>query len=1215
MNARISRRRRLDQRGMTLVEVVIATVILATMATSLITVRSFMAKQTVRVQERVVTSMKALQMMEELRALVAANETKGIGVLDDYHSGSLGNIANFSPVLTSVQTVTNPADPLSGNTSQPSGWKFLRHIEVLTVPGQADPNMRQVTVRVYLRSEMGNLAAAVPIAQASAILRTITTPLVPSQGYDVYVIQPYNIPGWWVNVGLLDQVVDEMTSDITKRNPGFEPRIHKITRLAYGRDREYAPFVNDNWTANSTASPYVYFYPGRILVDSDQEYRFFWASLFEKGGAQINRTNSWDDPSAAPATYLVNDVTAGPKNYALADQFNHAVRYPEEVRRYNMALAAAQAETSDPKKWPEISLRMLLEKMNTTPDEFRNVLLINLGGEMLPIPPMRNFSDAAKWPDGQIAQIAFGANTFPLDAPNPPVTMVASGPATYIYEDTMSLLNYRVVTHPEQLAYNSSSTAVTLRVYPYMMRPGSFPADMALPVITLFFPNDNISFGASDIQKINGNPAIGYSKVTAAAGVDYEVSSLGDGTVLRLYNTEMRNGQFVSGTNVSGLATGAMIDALEYVPCPLGGASSPYTQFTGNELSDVIASTSTGSGARNTARWIIRVSGLSALASQNPHVIETRLGGVEHWAPGSAQVTLGGLATFAEGETTDLQNLSRTYVWTGGNAPPVTEQFQVMGDARHCPYADVKASARYNWFFRNPGATGTNAFRGFAKAETYGAGGWKGLDGWGMEFDYPGVSDFYRQGFLKSAAIWSTLNGYSQWNCGLGGEIGAEPQDPTANGIRVNTLPWTSNGANSNNIVVNEIARDGAYSTNNGLSSTNGAWKPGGRRVITRTDNSWSARYWLGELFPDSSYETHWKKGSAGVVGNGGGNLPTGVGNFYRAAFMQNSVLGRNLCTTLGSPGPVQFMNGTTEANAPSAKWYRPENDTDASRTTLGTQLALMFSFPMPVSFPSAATRPFRLDDSDTAYRNNTFMESEEIASRVWVDIPSVGGVKRRFYDPGGLSASTYTNAGIIRVRKVAGSVTNCFYVASNGIAASGKTGPSQIAKIVLITMMRTFFDGGLVDVAGTASHITQLPLADVTKPEQGEAVNPANGPATLQFVTAYRRWGGQIYTEEYSNTYAEPSSIQIEYGLKYSDNIGGPWYWFQDGVQCYEGEKPTGSHIFYTGSAPVTFTTTLNLDSPVSFPDGKVYLRLEGYRAGFNLHYCYDMTNIRVQR
>jgi hypothetical protein len=46
---------------------------------------------------------------------------------------------------------------------------------------------------------------------------------------------------------------------------------------------------------------------------------------------------------------------------------------------------------------------MLLEWMNSTPEKFKNALLINLGGEMLPIPTIRNTSDAAKWPDGVIA--------------------------------------------------------------------------------------------------------------------------------------------------------------------------------------------------------------------------------------------------------------------------------------------------------------------------------------------------------------------------------------------------------------------------------------------------------------------------------------------------------------------------------------------------------------------------------------------------------------------------------------------------------------------------------------------------------------------------------------------------------------------------------------------------------------------------------------------
>ena len=45
---------------------------------------------------------------------------------------------------------------------------------------------------------------------------------------------------------------------------------------------------------------------------------------------------------------------------------------------------------------PEISEQMLIEEMQSKPQSFLNALIINLHGELLPLPPIRNYSDAAK---------------------------------------------------------------------------------------------------------------------------------------------------------------------------------------------------------------------------------------------------------------------------------------------------------------------------------------------------------------------------------------------------------------------------------------------------------------------------------------------------------------------------------------------------------------------------------------------------------------------------------------------------------------------------------------------------------------------------------------------------------------------------------------------------------------------------------------------------
>src|SRR5262249_13179674 len=81
------------------------------------------------------------------------------------------------------------------------------------------------------------------------------------------------------------------------------------------------------------------------------------------------------------------------------------------------------------------------------PDKYRNALVINLHGELLPMPSLRNYSDAAKAP-----------NTLP---------------------------NVRVVTHPEELRTKrdpaTSIDDAVLRVYAYTTNPDSYAGPNPMP--------------------------------------------------------------------------------------------------------------------------------------------------------------------------------------------------------------------------------------------------------------------------------------------------------------------------------------------------------------------------------------------------------------------------------------------------------------------------------------------------------------------------------------------------------------------------------------------------------------------------------------------------------------------------------------------------------------------------------------------------------------
>ena len=87
--------------------------------------------------------------------------------------------------------------------------------------------------------------------------------------------------------------------------------------------------------------------------------------------------------------YHVDD---NPLPYALADEYNHGMRYIDELRYFKLRCEAGQEDPMTP-TW-----RILLEKMCTEPNAFENAILVNLHGELLPMPAMRNYSDAARNP-------------------------------------------------------------------------------------------------------------------------------------------------------------------------------------------------------------------------------------------------------------------------------------------------------------------------------------------------------------------------------------------------------------------------------------------------------------------------------------------------------------------------------------------------------------------------------------------------------------------------------------------------------------------------------------------------------------------------------------------------------------------------------------------------------------------------------------------------
>lgn len=594
------------EKGFTLVEVVIAMVILSVVALGSMKAFWFISQQNVVVNNRSFAAQKAVQMIEELRGLIADADTE-IGVLDNYDNGSgykytMSTRSEVNANLSVVDPGDLPGDPISGN----SGLKFKRQIRVLQMPNEE--LARRVYVRVY-DAESNEV-----LAETVSVLRSVRNQFYPTQEYDIYVLSLENVPGWWSALSTLQPIFDSMVEDLKVRNPGLNLRVHYVTRMAYGRDPFYMPYTNDATRADNVASPWVYFYPGNVDKPSVGDFLYYVPDAFQ---GRIN----------------IDGAAVNPNSYSIADQYNQAVRYPDEESLYAAAVASAAATGTTA---PEISLRMLWERMNTSSDTYRNLLLVNLHGELLPLPPMRNYSDAAKAP------------------------MVS----TYT--------NVRAVTHPERLQYASGSQ-VNLRVYTYVMDPTNVAWTSTSSTTLNILISTPLTSANVSVRKAYGSASADYSWGLTTAATDYILTNpTASQTLITIFNSPLRHGE---STNGSGLDSGDRLHGLEYIPCPLAGTGASFTEGT-RDLVDA----GTDNLPHNTARWVIQIA--AGALSDGMHTIETRLG--DDYTTGIA--------------TNQPTNISRTYTWVGATAP-ATEKYQFMGDPRHMPYADIKAALGYNWYF------------------------------------------------------------------------------------------------------------------------------------------------------------------------------------------------------------------------------------------------------------------------------------------------------------------------------------------------------------------------------------------------------------------------------------------------------------------------------------------------------------------------------------
>lgn len=1143
---------RRTERGMTLAEAVMALAVIGvTIAFSMKLVSTSYRATRDNINKQFATQ-KAISMLEELRALVQTQDASNVSMLDAYDDG----VVNV-PILTTDKSVTDPGATLSGNTSIGTDkWLYERRVTVQRVAGASD--LRIVNVKVFVNAEGGSRL----LAEVASVLSTIGQNTPPTQVYDIYLVAIENIPGWWLYMQNIVPFVESAMGDLEARQPGLQFRRHWIRKLSYGRDPYYTPYVNRTTDSNQ-AIDNVYFYPGLMptgsAVDNYYPPDFFTGRVNIDGGAE----NAYD-------------VKDNPLPYSLADQYNNGMRYPEELSLFNARVSAKLESATEP------TLRLLLDDMYMHPSRYKNAMVINLHGELFPFPPVRNYSDAAKDPD------------------------------KYPY--------VRAVTHPAQIHYGNGDN-LQLRVYSYhtatanpALAPDWLGKGAAAVPITVVVKGIALAPNANTVVAVTGGVDMDgdgtpdpYSDVFAptaasASKMYWTWQVAGGDTIFKLYNSPLKSPCVQNDPkkpcNQGGLNTTRRLYGLEYIPAPVDDLT-----VAGNNPFQIDLSNATDV-EKNTARWIIQIPSAS-LPTNQMITIETRIGddlstGAIYPPPGNAPT-----------------NLSGTYVWRGtdvwlygdaNNDPnmPITERFQLLGDPRHCPYADLKmphlgsgrANANqlgmgYNRYFDDFDSAANNnigSWPGWSYDAPAGSGNYYGVknnaadnvddnDGWDtgggmLEIDIHRMFQILRQAVVRTHSVYTTMTGFSYYYIGIGNEIGYDDANGFSNSIPVSSKPF-----------------DGTNGTRFEQSITNAQINKidGGVKYIRENSagNYWWSLSWLGELAPDSAWKT-W-------VANG--NLPTGAGagKFSRVLrgdinvnLPAGTVLTDAVRRTNGQGSTTFFWTG----KASSTFHHRYQDGTDGNIDTDGKDIRSTYNFPLSDTISN--NRPFDLNINDTSMNPDHFLQPV-------YGPPMTLQTQAKFYK----HSTNIQGSSLVTARDG----NDAAFVVVNGLSPTGTSGVSFIARWSFLSLVQSFMSGGLFkNGAGQpdSSRVRELPRVAITQPN--DDTNTDNPPAlTIAWSTQWLRWDGLPYTPAYAANFTEDTKVQ--YTVMYSRDNGKSWLNVLDDTPATPGLRPTVAKYLTTSSSTSWNTPATN------FPKGNYVVRVEAYRDDIPLHYAFHQYRVFIKR
>ena len=1168
-----------EQSGFTFAELAFGMLVFVIGAVVLINHLSVNYSSTKAQSDRVFAFTKAQAILAEVQAYVDRGEAAAAIDLDALDDG----VTNKAPLTISEESgALVPADhPLSGNHQRDGQWLWSRRITVQPFTGLNNRNVRYVTVRIYKRDMNG---VEHQLANLSSVVNSVGSAYPTTQTFDIYLIALENIPGWWVYMDAIQPFVESTISDLKSRNPGLDVRTHWITKTSYGRNRMYRPYLNE--TASSwTNIPKVYFYPALMPNGSASTY------YYVPGLLKAHMLYDGVDTHGF-------DTDLNPYPYVLADQFNHAMRYPQEqafhqqrvdnVIARRLAIADAKRNSTTPP--PELddmseepTYRLLLEDMCTNPNKYRRAMLINLHGELLPMPSLRNYSDAAKDPE--------------------------------------DLPNVRVVAHAEELRTKRDPIVsgvidpVKVRVYAYSSTgqtpacgetmPVNRPIAVRIMGVDLTRPGGGLIPGVT-IENLRGGVDIGGVKDYMAFAPSKQVGDPISGremyyeasfpavpagqerfTLLKLYQTPLV-APYVEDSTTPGNWRGlnankrSRLYGLEYVPAPCEVA----TDFSRNL-------NSLGDGPKNTARWVITIPREVFDSSRFVDVNGA-------YSNPNADVTLTIRTSIWDDSLADDKNLafgtvypapykpdnfSETYTWWSDSNTdvPFTERAQFQGDPRHLPYKDMLNTGAldfldgYNWFWDALSSGTENARPDFPALAN-----WKLYNRWmgRLRQDLPRFMQILRTGLVETGAVYTTLTGFSYYYAGFGNEIGYDAANNYPSSIPVNLRPFGAPGVNS---YLNTIT---------------------GSRMLVRSvslipghTSYWMGMPWLGELYPDTAFNSQWLTTGNLPAGNAAGEfLQRSESSVYTASGFTayGTLLGGSIqCSS--TEGCTSFFN----IGASGATFHHQFRDGQTGTLVgAGLDLANNYNFPMPTT--TMISRPFGLANSISGTVGtewNSFPYNAERGSAVLL---------KQYYNH---QVAGQTGSGLVQLFNTAGSKSA--FVIVNGLDKTVESGSAFIAKFSMLSLVQSFFEGG--NAALAAPHRIQLPprVSIASPTDITELTNPAT--IDIKAQVDWLRWDGQKYTSGTASSFSENES-EIDYVVMYSRDGGTSWLQIEDDSVATPGVKP--SLPLYVHADAVAGNETFTWSVPAaSFPEGSYLLRVEAYRQNQSLHYSQHQVKIFISR